>query len=64
MNAIWAEYRAAWRRSPWLIPMPVVGAILTLLGIVGTVERAPAAIFVPGVLVLLLHHFLAVRANR
>jgi hypothetical protein len=59
------DYRAAWRRAPWLLPFPVVGIVLLLLGIVGTIGQDPAAIcFVPGVLVLLLHHFLALRVNR
>jgi hypothetical protein len=65
VNELWADYRAAWRRAAWLIPMPIVGAILTVLGIIGTVERAPVAIlFIPGVLVLLAHHFLAQRVNQ
>jgi hypothetical protein len=59
------DYRAAWRRAPWLLPFPVIGLLLTIYGIYGTFARSSAAIcFVPGILVLLLHHFLAQRANR
>lgn len=59
----WSIYRAGWRRKPYLIPMFVVGAILFGLGIVGTIARDPALIlFVPGLLILFLHHFLTARA--
>ncbi len=65
MNETWQNYREAWRRAPWLLPFPIIGGLLFIWGVIGTVARTPAAIFfVPGVLVLLLHHFLTVRVNR
>ncbi len=65
MHELWADYRAAWRRAPWLIPFPIIGLLLLVLGIVGSIDRAPAQIlFVPGLLALLAHHFLALRVNR
>jgi hypothetical protein len=56
-------YRSGWSRRPYYVPMFIVGIVLIGFGVAGTAMRDPAAIcFVPGVLVLFLHHFLVVRA--
>ncbi len=58
----WDGYRGAWSRHPWLLIVAVIGAIMVLVGIVGTVMgKLAAVLFVPGLLLLLLHHFLVAR---
>ena len=59
MGDIWLAYRTAWRQRPWLAPILVAGVILFLFGLVGTIRKDPILIaFVPGILLIFLHHFL------
>jgi len=59
----WMTYRTVWRRRPYYVPMLFVGVLLIAYGIAGTALRQPAAIaFVPGLLLVMLHHFLVVKA--
>ena len=63
MSEIWARYRAGWRRKPWLLPIGVVAAVLVVTALVGTFRRDPIAIaFIPGLILLYLHHVLVTRA--
>jgi hypothetical protein len=63
VREIWSAYVTVWRQRPWLAPILIAGVILTLFGIVGTIRRDPIAIgFVPGVLLIFLHHFLVQKA--
>jgi hypothetical protein len=62
VGEIWLAYRTVWRRRPWLAPILIAGVILFIAGIVGTVKRDPIAVgFVPGVLLIFVHHFLVQR---
>ena len=63
MSEIWARYRAGWRHKPWLLPIGVVAALLVVAALVGTFRRDPIAIaFIPGLILLYLHHVLVTRA--
>ena len=58
----WDDYRAAWRRSPRLAVLAVIGALFVLLGVVGTIDRAPVAVFfIPGLICLIGHHLMVQR---
>ena len=58
----WWEYRAAWERRPWLLPIAVVAVVAILAGVVGTAIQSPLAfLFIPGLAVLFLHHLLVQR---
>jgi hypothetical protein len=61
----WWEYRAAWSRRPWLLPVAVIAVLLILAGVIGTVVQNPLAfVFIPGLAVLFLHHLLVQRTSR
>lgn len=56
---VWYDYRTAWSRSPWLAILAAFGAVVVVVGVVGTVRADVLAIaFIPGLLVLLGHHLL------
>lgn len=58
----WYHYRAAWERAPWLLAFGVLGVLMVVAGVIGTVLlNFLAFVFVPGLLAVLAHHFLAMR---
>ena len=61
----WFEYRDAWSRRPWLAALAALAVIMLIVGIVGTVGRnLLMVLFIPGLLLLLGHHFAVQRLDE
>jgi hypothetical protein len=59
----WAEYRAVWRRRPWLLLIAMAGVVLVVVSVAETVVRGPLAfLFIPGLALAYLHHILVRRS--
>ena len=57
MHEIWYDYRSVWAGHPLVLAVAVLGAVLVVLGIIGTiVTDLLALLFLPGLAVLFVHH--------
>ena len=59
MTEIWYDYRTVWARHAWVPVVAILGAVMVLLGIIGTIlaDRL-ALLFIPGLAVLFAHHLI------
>lgn len=59
-TSVWQQYRAGWRARPWVLLVLLLGVVLLAAAVVGTATRSPAAaLFVPGLAIVYVHHLLA-----
>lgn len=59
-TSVWQQYRGSWRARPWVLLVLVLGVVVLAAAIVGTATRSPAAaLFVPGLAIVYVHHLLA-----
>ncbi|HEV7203384.1 MAG TPA: hypothetical protein VGN18_02175 [Jatrophihabitans sp.] len=63
MHETWYDYRTAWTGRPWLAAIAVIGAVVVVLGIIGTIVQNDLLVyfFIPGLAVLLAHHLIVRR---
>lgn len=60
----WDDYRAAWRRRPWIALIGIVAVLALVLSVLGTLARGPLAIlFIPGLALLYLQHLMVQRSK-
>jgi hypothetical protein len=61
----WYRYRLAWAAHPWVVLIAVLGVLLIVGSIVGTVIGGPLIVlFIPGLAILYIHHLVAQKATE
>lgn len=57
VNETWYDYRTVWASNAWVVVLAIGGAVMVVLGVVGTIVHSPLLyFFIPGLAVLLAHH--------
>ncbi len=61
---VWYGYRDAWARRPWLAVIAGLAAAMLVVGLVATLfQNILLVLFIPGLLLLLGHHFYVQRLD-